>query len=215
MTPVASVSEIYQLRCWFRGISPLIWRRLWVTNDTTIADLHHILQIVLGWPDTYLHQFLIHGKAYGIAYEGGMNFSDNPRKVKLSDFQFHPKERFVYEYNFFDNWQLDICFEQKQSRDENKCYPVCIGGRRTAPPEDCGGPRAFMKQADEYHPRRLETLLLDHIMCNKSERDDEYFEESLETIVYWATLHQFRRQPVNQRLFYFSQGDDRWQDDDD
>jgi hypothetical protein len=34
-----------------RGISPLIWRRLLVRSDSTIADLHHILQIVYSWSD--------------------------------------------------------------------------------------------------------------------------------------------------------------------
>ena len=32
--------SIYQLRAVLRGISPLIWRRLLVRSDTTIAQLH-------------------------------------------------------------------------------------------------------------------------------------------------------------------------------
>jgi hypothetical protein len=37
--------QIYQLRVALRGISPLIWRRLLVRSDSTIAELHQALQV--------------------------------------------------------------------------------------------------------------------------------------------------------------------------
>ncbi len=43
--------EIYQLRIVLKDVSPLIWRRILVTNSTNIADLHDILQIILEWSD--------------------------------------------------------------------------------------------------------------------------------------------------------------------
>jgi Plasmid pRiA4b ORF-3-like protein len=45
------------------GISPMIWRRLLVRGDSTIADLYHILQMAMGWTDTHLHQFRSTGKS--------------------------------------------------------------------------------------------------------------------------------------------------------
>ena len=35
------------------------------SSDTTLAHLHTILQICLGWSDEHLHTFHIHGKDYG------------------------------------------------------------------------------------------------------------------------------------------------------
>ena len=63
---------LYQLKVALRVISPLIWRRLLVHADTSIADLHHILQLAMGWSNIHLQRFLIHGKKYGIASDGGM-----------------------------------------------------------------------------------------------------------------------------------------------
>ena len=42
------VSErvILQLRAVLRGVSPLIWRRLLVPSDTSIAHLHEILECI-------------------------------------------------------------------------------------------------------------------------------------------------------------------------
>ena len=57
---------VYQLRVVLRGISPLIWRRLLVRSDSTIADLHATLQLALGWSDDHLHRFVAHGREYGI-----------------------------------------------------------------------------------------------------------------------------------------------------
>ncbi|NET30129.1 hypothetical protein [Okeania sp. SIO1I7] len=38
-----------------QGISPMIWRRLLVKSDSTIENLHYILQIGMGWEDIHLH----------------------------------------------------------------------------------------------------------------------------------------------------------------
>ncbi len=107
---------IYQLKVVLLGISQMIWRRLLVHSDSTITYLHYILQIALGWTDSHIHQFIIHGKRYGIAQVGGVWFSDDPKQVKLSDFGFRAPEKFLYEYDFGDNWQHQIRVEAIDSR---------------------------------------------------------------------------------------------------
>jgi Plasmid pRiA4b ORF-3-like protein len=102
---------IYQLKIFILGISPMIWRRFKVHSDSTIADLHYVVQIVMGWTDSHLHRFVIHGKDYGIAQIGGIWFADDPNKVKLADFGWRVKERFVSQYDFGDNWQHQIRVE--------------------------------------------------------------------------------------------------------
>ncbi len=104
--------EAYQLHVWLREISPLIWRHLLVCSDSSIADLHYSLQIVFGWSDSHLHRFVIHGKDYGLAYLGGISFTDNPAQVRLSDFRFRHNARFRYEYDFGDLWQHEIRLER-------------------------------------------------------------------------------------------------------
>jgi len=49
--PESPESKIYQLRAVLLGISPIIWRRLLIRGDSTIADLHDTLQITFGWSD--------------------------------------------------------------------------------------------------------------------------------------------------------------------
>ena len=94
--------SIYQLKVLLVGISPIIWRRLLVSSACTIADLHYILQIAMGWSDDHLNRFRIHGIQYGVYHDGGMGFSHNPDEVQLGDFQFRINEKFLYEYDFSD-----------------------------------------------------------------------------------------------------------------
>jgi hypothetical protein len=90
----ASDVEVFRLHAWIRQISPMIWRRLQVRSDSTIADLHNALQIAFGWSDAHLNQFHIHGQDYGVYHDGGVSFSTHPNQVRLCDFQFRINERF-------------------------------------------------------------------------------------------------------------------------
>ena len=55
-----------------------------------------------------MNRFHIHGKDYGVAHEGGLTFSDDPEGVRLAQFRFRLRERFLYEYDFYDRWQHDV-----------------------------------------------------------------------------------------------------------
>src|SRR5438067_6070791 len=86
---------VYQLRVVPRGVSPLIWRRLLVRSDSTIADLHATLQIALGWSDEHLNRFVIHDREYGVSHLGSIGFHDDPRRVHLADLGLRVPERFL------------------------------------------------------------------------------------------------------------------------
>jgi Plasmid pRiA4b ORF-3-like protein len=56
---------VYQFKVVLRGISPMIWRRLLLRSDHSIADLHYTIQIAMGWSDSHLHRFHIHATPAG------------------------------------------------------------------------------------------------------------------------------------------------------
>ena len=78
----------------------MIWRRLRIPGDISLANLHHIIQAAYGWDDDHLHQFHIYGKDYGLSYVGGIAFADNAREIFLDNFDFDVGDKFTYEYNF-------------------------------------------------------------------------------------------------------------------
>ena len=74
MSATASTSKVYQIKVSFKNISPLIWRRLLVTSDTTLATRHAILQVAMDWTDECLHRFRIHSMDYGIPRVFGLSY---------------------------------------------------------------------------------------------------------------------------------------------
>src|SRR5712691_10573599 len=207
---------VYQLRLVLRGVSPLIWRRLLVRSDSTIADLHATFQRVLGWTDEHLNRFVIHGREYGVWHDGGIGFRDNPRRVCLADLGLRVRERFLYEYDFTDGWQHDVRVEHILPLEPGRYYPVCIGGRRAAPPEDCGGPWAFLELRQHYSTvtvahRMLELLSpliaeshydVDDVESGDADTydDDHDRAEELGTLLRWLRIDRFHRRAVNRQL---------------
>ena len=141
---------VYRLRAVIAGISPLIWRRLEVAADTTIAGLHAIVQAVFGWGGEHLHRFVIGGTEYGISYIGGPGFRDDARQVRLAGLRLRESERFTYEYNFSAAWRVDLRVEQLARAEPGRAYPRCTGGRRAGPPEDWDGPWAFLERTQPH-----------------------------------------------------------------
>jgi hypothetical protein len=184
----------------------MIWRRLLVCSDSSIANLHHIIQIAMGWTDTHLHRFIIHGKQYGISQPGGLWFSDDPNQVKLSNFRFRVKEHFLYEYDFGDRWQHQIRVEAILTPHPNRFYPVCIAGKRACPPEDCGGAWAFMEKKQEYWVGHIAERLSE-IIEDEDIRDDI---EEIYELRRWLIVDNFDRHQVNHRLKQYAIGDDEW-----
>jgi len=117
-SPALPAPVVYQLRVVLRGISPLIWRRLLVRGDSTIADVHATLQTAFGWSGEHLHRFVILGRVYGT--EG----LTDPCRVQLAELGLRVRERCLYEYDFIDGWQHDIRVEQILALEPGRRYPV-------------------------------------------------------------------------------------------
>jgi hypothetical protein len=149
MKPQRTHPDIYQLRIVLRDISPLIWRRLLVRSDTTLAQLHHMIQILFDWSNEHLHRFHVFGQNFG-------SDGADPRQVRLNSFGFHQGERFRYVYNFCARWQCDIRLESTLPLDPQQCYPVCTAGQRPAPPESCHDMWNYLAELDENRYPPLE-----------------------------------------------------------
>ena len=144
--------DIYQLKVTLIQSDPPIWRRLQVRGDSTLGQLHRVLQVAMGWRDRHLHQFTIGGREYGRPdrddwFELGEMIDEN--RVKLADLVKDTGAQFIYEYDFADSWEHVVLVEAMLPLAPGQRYPRCLAGERACPPEECGGIRGYHKMLEE------------------------------------------------------------------
>ena len=144
----APSTSVFQLKVGLKNAKPPIWRRILVEENTTLARLHEIIQIAMGWTDTHLHMFIIDRIFYSPPEEDdewSSLDSKNEKDFTLRDLEGKISHGFQYVYDFGDDWMHQITVEKILSAEENQDYPVVLAGRRTGPPEDIGGIYGYMR----------------------------------------------------------------------
>ncbi|MCK5478748.1 MAG: plasmid pRiA4b ORF-3 family protein [Methylococcales bacterium] len=141
--PVTHLRNIYQLKITLTGSKPPIWRRILVSNDITLDKLHLTLQIAMGWTNSHLHQFISNNVFYGIkdddfVFDMDMDI-ENEDEYKLNQLLKSEKDTINYEYDFGDGWEHKVILEKILPFNTDNKLPCCTSGKRSCPPEDCGG----------------------------------------------------------------------------
>jgi hypothetical protein len=121
---------------------PPVWRRLSVPENFTFLRFHKVIQAAFGWDNYHLFQFS--EKGWGSEPRYGMPSNDmfddgteDSSKVKLSQVFDHPKQKYVYIYDFGDDWHHQITLEKITPDKITKAD--LLAGEGACPPEDCGG----------------------------------------------------------------------------
>jgi len=147
----------YQMKVTLEDSKPPIWRRIQVTSATALYRLHKILQVVMGWSDYHLHEFIIDNMHYGEPSQDYAFKMKNDKTMKLGQVISGEGTKFAYIYDFGDNWYHKILVEKILPLEPDKHYPICLKGKRACPPEDCGGIHGYYGFVDAIqHPNHLE-----------------------------------------------------------
>jgi hypothetical protein len=133
--------KFFQIKMTLKNIKPPIWRRILVAPEIKLDRLHDVLQIVMGWTNSHLHQF---ETPLGFIADPsfGLEEAESSKKTALQSVLVGPKSHIRYEYDFGDGWEHQILLEKVVELDD-PVLAVCLGGVRACPPEDCGGPWGY------------------------------------------------------------------------
>jgi hypothetical protein len=120
---------------------PLIWRRIQVPGESTLSQLHDMIQLSMGWSDSHVHQFLV-GK---ICYEPTMKRSTlheskrfDENKYKLYTLEEDMRFMFTYLYGAGEGWEHQIHLEEVVPPTRELRLPIILAGERCCPPESVG-----------------------------------------------------------------------------
>ena len=146
--------KVYQLKVTLVGSRPPIWRRILVPSNITLAKLHDVLQAIMAWTNSHMHEFVKDRRSFG---DSSMDVEvEDERKWRLDQLLTKPNDKMVYVYDFGDDWQHQVLLEKILEPEPGVRYPVLVAGKRAAPPEDVGGIFGYAEfldaLADPSHP---------------------------------------------------------------
>jgi hypothetical protein len=134
----AEAPRLYQLMITLQHSEPPIWRRVIVPGEIKLSGLRHVISMVMGWEDfEHLHQFSVvpQGRGPELVVEDADEATARLREAAPTQ-----EDVLFYLYDFGDSWKHKITIEKIAPADVNSpSYPICLGGARACPPEDCGG----------------------------------------------------------------------------
>lgn len=141
-----------RVRADLRDTKPPVWRRLDVSSSLMLDELHTVLQAAFGFTDSHLHRFAVGESVFDDAsavylcpydVEDGDTDGVDERDVGVDELLVTPGDRLLYVYDYGDGWRLTLKLEKVLDRGEGEPPARCVAGRRSGPPEDCGGPWGF------------------------------------------------------------------------
>ena len=149
--------QAYQLYVELDWVRPKVWRRLLVPSAIKLPMLHVTLLFGTGWQGGHLHEFEFADANYG-RIEPDWDLPDgvlDEENVTLQE-ALGSRKRFVYVYDYGDNWRHKVKVEKLVRLDAPLSRPVVLDGENACPPEDVGGAPGYEEfleaLADPDHP---------------------------------------------------------------
>ena len=138
--------EIYRLKVTLLHCRPPIWREIEATSNMTLARLHGVMQVLMGWDDCHLWAFEVGDKRFELPdpdVKMQLATGHDPHQVNLRSLFAGKGAGLRYNYDFGDDWWLEVKVLAVGKPQPKVRYPRCLSGERAGPPEDCGGPPGF------------------------------------------------------------------------
>lgn len=147
-------ASVYQFRIDLTGVKPPVWRRVQVPGNYSFKALHVAIQNLMDWL-VYAgssYEFHVQNPSTGLAEGIGCSCYGRARfygidepEFRISDYFSADNPRANYTCAHESRWDFAVRLEKILPADPLELYPICIAGKRAAPPEDCGGASAYQQ----------------------------------------------------------------------
>ena len=142
---------------------PKVTRSFTVSPLISMYELHHIIQIVMGWTNSHIYQFN-HGEniiADTRLVDDELGPVTDVKDVMVTQVFSHVGTTAVYEYDFGDGWMHHLELVDRSIHPTQEVLPLVISGENACPPEDCGGIHGYKELLEVLknpkHPEHRET----------------------------------------------------------
>jgi len=145
--------------------SPPIWRIVEVKQNSTLHELHAVIQVAMGWKNAHLYSYTRSKEAHHIEFllpeydtEGELGVGNSPMDFKLKDIFREVGDAIFYTYDFGDNWVHEVKLKGVKYESSPFGYPACVAGARCCPPEDVGGVHGFAEMLKVFESKNKKAI---------------------------------------------------------
>lgn len=141
---VASLSVV--IRVELEHVEPRIWRVVRVPADLPLAELHRVVQTLMGWTDRYPHVFQVQRAAPAGrtgAKPSTVTHADVDERLTIAVALNAAHGTLTYLYDIGTEWRVSITRAPGVWRRRTKSPIACLDGYLAGPRDDGGGPAAY------------------------------------------------------------------------
>ncbi len=150
-----ALPAVFQIKLSVKDVTPLIWRRILVRSDVTLALLHKIIQALMGWANYHLYAFRDGTLSYAPPRDDDHLFGKSKSVgVALARLFDKKSKAITYAYDFGDGWEVELLLEKVVAKGRQTEAALCLEGLRHGPAEDSGGPCGYMAKLEILDNRK-------------------------------------------------------------
>ncbi|MGR5239087.1 plasmid pRiA4b ORF-3 family protein [Vibrio alfacsensis] len=120
--------EAFTIKIELNGARPAIWRRVQVSNQLNLHELHDVIQAAMGWHNEHMSLFFQQNKP--------IDEQDYDR-IQIGHLMHKKDDTLTYIYDFGDSWEHRLTLEKVSPR--APMIPKITAGNGACPEENCGG----------------------------------------------------------------------------
>jgi hypothetical protein len=139
---------IARVRITLDDVEPTILRRIEAPLDIRLERLHLTIQAAMGWDNKHLYEMRAGDVGWSTPYPEAdwAGFFVDAREVRLVDvIEVIGTSGMKYLYDFGDGWEHTVRIERLFDPEPGITYPRLTEAKRRCPPEDVGGPLAYVE----------------------------------------------------------------------
>jgi hypothetical protein len=104
------MARVFDLDLTLHASAPRVWRRVRLPGDLSLADLHRVIQAVMGWDDVHPHVFDVDGREYGPEpdeEEISLHWAADDADITVAN-AVKKDSQFEYTYDFGREQRVDV-----------------------------------------------------------------------------------------------------------
>ena len=131
------------------GYDKRVWRRIELLGSQTLHDLSLAIVRSFDFYDWHLYSFFMSGRAWDSSTEfvspdyfldsgpcePGGDEKRNADEALISSLGLEPKQRFLYLFDYGDDWRFEVQFLGRVASEEGVDYPRITKRRGESPPQ--------------------------------------------------------------------------------